>query len=202
MRKKDPRIDAYIAKSKDFAKPILEHFRDLVHKACPDVEETIKWGMPSYDYKGPLCMSPSFKEHCAIVFWKASLIKDPVLIENAKSGDAMGHLRKIRSLKELPKDKLLLSYIKEAVKLNIDGVKSPARSKKTKELPVPAYFQKALKRNKKSFETFDNFSVSKRNEYIAWITEAKTEETRVKRMTTAIDWLAEGKPRNWKYAKK
>jgi len=202
MGNKNPRIDAYIAKSKDFAKPILKHFRELVHKACPDVEETIKWGVPSYDYKGPYCMSPAFKEHCAIVFWKAQLMKDPILVANAKSEAAMGHLRKIKSLKDLPKDKVLISYLKEAAKLNKEGVKLPPRSKAKKELAVPEVFLKALKKNRKASETFKNFSLSKKKDYVDWITEAKTDKTRKKRIATSIAWLAEEKPRNWKYMRK
>lgn len=204
MGKKDPRVDAYIAKSQEFAKPILEHFRELVHKATPDVKETIKWGMPAFDYKGPLCMSPSFKQHCAIVFWKAPLMKDQTLMANAKSESAMGHLRKIKSLKDLPKDKVLISYLKEAAKLNADGVKLPAKSKskEKKELIVPMYFIKLLKKNKNAEKTFNGFSYSKKNEYVEWISEAKTEKTRNKRITTSLEWLAEGRSRNWKYLKR
>lgn len=203
MGKRDPRVDTYIAKSQEFAKPILEHFRELVHKACPDVEETIKWSFASFDYKGPLCSMASFKQHCAIGFWKAALMKDTKLIANAKSETAMGHLGRITSLKDLPKDKVLIAYLKEAAKLNADGVKLPAKpkSKEKKEIVVPDYFTKILKRNKKSLETFSNFSYSNKKEYVEWITEAKTEETRNKRIATAIEWLAEGKVRNWKYVK-
>lgn len=203
MGKKDPRVDAYIAKSQEFAKPILKHFRELVHKACPDVEETIKWSFASFNYKGPLCSMASFKQHCAIGFWKAVLMKDTKLIANAKSESAMGHLGRITSLKDLPKDKVLIAYLKEAAKLNADGVKLSAKpkSKEKKELVVPDYFTKIIKRNKKSLETFGNFSYSNKKEYVEWITEAKTEETRNKRIAAAIEWLAEGKVRNWKYVK-
>ncbi len=201
MGKKDPRIDAYIAKSQEFAKPILEHFRGLVHKACPDVEEKIKWGFASFDYKGPFCTMAAFKQHCAIGFWKAALMKDLKLIQNAKAETAMGHLGKITSLKDLPADKVLISYLKEAAKLNDDGIKLPVKSKpkEKKELVVPDYFLKLLKKNKAAFETFNNFSYSHKKEYVEWITEAKTDETRNKRMATSIEWLKEGKPRNWKY---
>ena len=204
MVKKDPRIDAYISKSQEFAKPILEHLRGLVHKACPEVEETIKWGFPHFDYKGIMCHMASFKQHCTFGFWKASLMKDKNLMANAKSESAMGHLGRITSLKDLPKDKVLISYIKEAKKLNDDGLSLPMESsaKEKKEIVVPEYFMKALKKNKASLKTFDNFSPSHRKEYIGWITEAKTDETRSKRIETAIEWLAEGKPRDWKYVKK
>ena len=202
MGNKDPRIDAYIAKSKDFAKPILKHFRELVHKACPEAEETIKWGVPSYEYNGPYCMSPAFKEHCAIVFWKARLMKDPALVANAKSEVSMGHLKKIASLKDLPKDKVLISYLKEAAKLNKEGAKLPPRLKVKKELVVPDSFLKALKKNRKASETFKNFSNSKKKDYVDWVTEAKIDETRKKRIATSVEWLAEGKSRNWKYMRK
>jgi uncharacterized protein YdeI (YjbR/CyaY-like superfamily) len=204
MGTKDKRVDAYIAKSADFAKPILTHLRELVHKACPDVEETMKWSFPHFDYKGMMCSMASFKQHCAFGFWKASLMKDKTLVENAKSETAMGHLGKITSLKVLPSDKVLLGYIKEAAKLNDDGVKLPQKPKSTekKELIVPDYFLKAVRKNKKAFQTFEAFSPSHKREYIDWITEAKTEETRTKRMKTAIEWMAVGKSRNWKYTKK
>lgn len=204
MGKRDPKIDAYISKSREFAKPILEHFRDLVHKACPEVEEKIKWGFACFDYKGPYCNMAAFKQHCAIGFWKAALMKDLKLMQNAKSESAMGHLGRITSLKDLPNDKTLLSYLKEAAKLNDDGVKLPTKPKSAekKELVVPDYFLKTLKKNKIAYETFNNFSFSNKKEYVDWITEAKTEETRNKRIATSTQWLEEGKPRNWKYMKR
>lgn len=207
MATKDKKIDAYIAKAADFAKPILSHIRELVHKACPDVEEKVKWGMPFFDYKGEmLCHIASFKQHAVMGFWKASLMKDPVLVENAKSETAMGHLGKITSLKEMPPDKKIMAWIKEAMELNDKGIKLPAKVKPTdkekKELTVPDYFTKALAKNKKAKQVFENFAYSHKKEYLAWITEAKTEETRNKRMETALEWMAEGKSRLWKYEKK
>jgi uncharacterized protein YdeI (YjbR/CyaY-like superfamily) len=200
----DPRVDAYIAKSQEFAKPILEHLRELVHKAVPDVEETIKWGFVSLDYKGPFCIMAAFKQHCSFGFWKASLMKDPALMSNAKSETAMGHMGRITSLKDLPSDKKLISYLKEAVKLNDDGIKLSKKkiSKEKKVLVVPNYFTKELKKNKKASETFNNFSYSHKKEYLEWITEAKTDETRNKRIAATLEWLAEGKSRNWKYMRK
>ncbi|PKL84365.1 MAG: hypothetical protein CVV24_00040 [Ignavibacteriae bacterium HGW-Ignavibacteriae-3] len=204
MGKKDPRVDTYIEKSQDFAKPILKHFRGLVHKACPDVEETIKWGFAWFDYKGTYCSMASFKQHCAIGFWKAALMKDPKLMANAKSESAMGHLGRITSLKDLPPDRVLISYLKEAAKLNDDGVKLPAKpkAKVKKELLVPEYFAKLLRKNTKAFQTFSGFSYSQKKKYVDWIAEAKTEATREKRISTSLEWLAEGKIRNWKYVKK
>jgi uncharacterized protein YdeI (YjbR/CyaY-like superfamily) len=205
MIKKEKAIDAYIARSADFAKPILLHIRELVHKACPDVEEKIKWGMPFFDYKGEmLCHMASFKQHAVMGFWKASLMKDPVLVENAKSETAMGHLGRITSLKDMPSDKKITAWIKEAMGLNDKGIKLPSKPKPAdkKELAVPDYFTKALAKNKKAKQVFENFAPSHRKEYLMWITEAKTEETRNKRMETALEWMAEGKSRLWKYEKK
>ncbi|MGZ3901385.1 MAG: YdeI/OmpD-associated family protein [Bacteroidia bacterium] len=204
MATKDKRIDAYIAKSADFAKPILKHFRDLVHKGCPEVEETMKWSFPHFDYKGSMmCSMASFKNHCAISFWKASLMSDSkALIQKAKSEEAMGHLGRITSLMDLPKDATLVKYIKEAKKLNDEGIKLAQKPKSViKEVGVPDYFMNAVKKNKKALKTFEGFSNSKKKEYVMWVTEAKTEETRMSRLKTSVEWISEGKARNWKYEK-
>ena len=167
------------------------------------VEENIKWGMPSFEYKGLMCGFAAFKQHCTFGFWKASLMKDPVLMLNAKSENAMGHLGRIASLKDLPSDKKIIGYIKEAMKLNEDGVKV-VKAKPIKESGsiIPADVLSSIKKNKKTFITFSAFSASNKKDYIDWITEAKTEVTKEKRLTQAIEWMAEGKPRNWKYMKK
>ena len=198
MGKRDNRIDAYIAKSAEFAKPVLTHIRDLVHAACPDVEETMKWSFPHFMYKGMLCSMASFKEHCAFGFWKASLIVENAAAENEKG---MGHFGRLTKVSDLPSKKVLTGYIKQAMKLNDEGVKNPAREKpkKPKELVVPDDLAKALKANKKAAATFESFSPSKKGEYVEWLTEAKTEATRSRRLETAIEWMAEGKSRNWKY---
>jgi uncharacterized protein YdeI (YjbR/CyaY-like superfamily) len=198
-------IDTYIAKSAGFAKPILEHLRELIHNTCSDVEEKIKWSMPFFDYKGEMmCHMASFKQHCAFGFWKGSIMKDPILRETAQSETAMGHLGRITSLKDLPSDKKIASWIKEAMTLNDNGIKLPQKTKPatTKETTTPDYFSKAIVKNKKAKQMFDAFSTGKKKEYIVWLTEAKTEDTRNKRMETAIEWIAEGKARNWKYEKK
>jgi uncharacterized protein YdeI (YjbR/CyaY-like superfamily) len=202
MGKRDKRIDAYILKSADFAIPILTHLRELVHIACPDVDEALKWSFPVFEHKGIMCNMAAFKQHCTFGFWKASLMKDKTLVKNAESESAMGHLGKIKSLKDLPSDKIIIAYIKEAAKLNEAGVKVIKKKPEKIELVTPPYFIKALKSNKAALKTFEGFSYSNRKEYIQWITEAKTEATRDKRIETALDWLAEGKIRNWKYVRK
>jgi uncharacterized protein YdeI (YjbR/CyaY-like superfamily) len=204
MGKKIKEIDAYINKAADFAKPILARIRDLVHAACPDVEEKMKWSFPHFDYKGEMmCSMAAFKQHAVMSFWKAALMKDPVLVENARSETSMGHLGRMGSIKDLPSDKKMISYIKEAMMLNDKGIKLPSKAKSTekKTIVVPDYFIKALKKNKTAWKTFDAFAYSHKKEYVEWITEAKTEETRNKRMTSAIEMIAEGKSKNWKYQK-
>lgn len=203
MAKKDSRVDKYISEAAEFAKPILIHLRDVIHKACPEVEEVIKWGFPNFSYKGNLCSMASFKNHCSFGFWKASLMKDPEKIFINSEGNGMGHLGKITSLKDLPKDKILIAYLKEAMALNEAGVKVvKEKPSERKELEVPDYFDKVLKKNKKAKEVFDAFSYSHKKEYVEWITEAKTEATRERRIETALEWLGEGKTRMWKYQKK
>jgi uncharacterized protein YdeI (YjbR/CyaY-like superfamily) len=198
MATKDPRIDAYIAKSADFAKPILKHLRKVVHAGCPEVVETIKWSRPHFDFKGVMCGMAAFKEHCAFGFWNADLILDPR--KNVEKG-ALGSFGCIRWLNDLPSERTLIDYVKKAAALNEAGVKATWRTerKKRKPLPMPADFTAALKKNAKARKTFENFSPSHRREYIEWITEAKREETRKERLVKSIKWLAEGKARNWKY---
>jgi uncharacterized protein YdeI (YjbR/CyaY-like superfamily) len=178
----------------------------LIHKACPGVHETIKWGFPSFDYKGPFVSVASFKEHAVFGFWKAKLLNDPneYLSERSnEGGEAMGHFGRITKLSDLPPDKALIDFIKQAKKLNDDGVKLPSKPKKEQSpLKIPPYFTAALKKNKMALATFENFSYSNKKEYVMWITEAKTETTRGQRLALAVEWMAEGKIRNWKYLKK
>ena len=205
MTTTDPRIDAYIQGSDDFARPILEHLRKLIHKACPDVVETIKWSRPFFEYEGGmLCHISAFKQHCAVGFWNAPLLKDPAGVLHIKDKNAMGHFDRITSLKDLPADKILIALIREAAALNEQGVKKPAPVKKPLKaaLPVPPALTSALKKNKKAADVFAGFPPSHRREYIEWITEAKTDETRDRRIATTLEWLTEGKSRNWKYEKK
>ena len=201
MAKKDSRVDACIAKSAPFAQPILKHIRKLVHAGCPEVEETIKWQFPTFMYKGMLCGMAAFKNHCTFGFWKHELIfgKEKLAANGEERG--MGQFGRITSLSDLPKDAVLLGYIKEAVRLNDEGIKAPSRAKPKKKAPlvVPDYFMKELKKNKKALAVFEGFSYSHKKEYTEWIAEAKAEDTRKRRLETAIQWMTEGKARNWKY---
>ena len=201
MATRDPRIDAYIAKSAGFAKPILSHLRELVHDACPDVEETIKWGVPHFAHHGLLCSMASFKAHCAFGFWKGTLVFE----DAAKSTEAMGQFGSITSLSDLPSDRKIKSYVKRAAALNESGVKvarPPKDPKRRAELDaVPDDLAAALRRNTRARKTFEAFSPSNRRDYVEWIIDAKREVTRASRLATTIEWLEEGKPRNWKYVR-
>ena len=196
MGKRDPRVDAYIAKSADFARPILDHVRDVIHQAIPDVEEDIKWGAPFFNYKGVIAGIAAFKQHCAINLWKASLILGD------EASDSAGQFGRITRLSDLPPDNTLKGYFREAARLNEGGVKQVREKKKPQKLVVPVELQRALKTNKKAATVFEKFPPSHKREYAQWISEAKGEDTRARRVATAIEWIAEGKGRNWKYEKR
>jgi uncharacterized protein YdeI (YjbR/CyaY-like superfamily) len=197
-------VDAYIAKSAPFAQPILQHLRALVHKACPDAAEKMKWSFPHFDYKGEMmCSMAAFKQHAVFGFWKAALMADPVLLQTAQSEVAMGHLGRITCLKDLPPDKKITGWIKEAMLLNDQGIKLPAKPKKAAApIKIPANFLKALACNKTAKLVFEKFTNAQKKEYVQWITDAKTEATAQKRMAQALEWIALGKTRNWKYQTK
>lgn len=203
MKNTDARIDAYIAKSAPFARPVLSHLRALLHEACPGVEETMKWSMPSFLHEGRiLCGMAAFKEHCTFGFWHKGMVE--VLGKDGAKGDsAMGSFGRITAIADLPKEKVLLRYIRQAVRLGSSG--EPARPKPEREtaalVAVPPDLAKALKQNAAARSTFRSLSPSHRKEYVEWITEAKRDETRRRRLATTLEWLAEGKSRNWKYEK-
>ena len=196
MGTKDPRVDEYIANAAPFAQPILVKLRAIVHEACPDVEETIKWRMPSFQYKGMLCGMAAFKQHCSFGFWKHSQV-----FEDGRARDGMGSFGCMKKPADLPPKKELVAWIKKAMALNESPVKSPRVPKHPEKPPpeMPDDLAAALKRHKAARATFEKFPPSHRREYIEWIVEAKREETRAKRLATTLEWLAEGKSRNWKY---
>lgn len=193
-------VDAYIKKAPEFARPILERIRDGFHAGCPELEEKIKWGHASFEYKGMLGGMAAFKQHVTFGFWKSRLMDDfDKLFQRGAKSSAMG--ARVESLAGLPPKKVLVAYVREAKRLNDEGVKEPlrARPKRTTEVEVPAVLTAALKKNAKARATFEGFSPSHKREYVEWITEAKRDETREKRLKTTIEWLEKGKQRNWQY---
>lgn len=201
--KRESIIDRYILNAAPFAQPVLNHLRELVHLACPGAEEKIKWGFPHFDYKGMMVSMAAFKQHCAFTFYKGDLMNDPHGVLDKERSESMGQLGKLTQLEDLPSDEIMIALIREAMRLNDEGIKMPPRGKPEgpKELEVPDWFMEALKTNAKALETFERFSYSMKKEYVQWVMEARREETRQSRMQTAIEWMAEGKQRNWKYGK-
>ncbi len=201
MKNSNPKIDDYIANAQIFSQPILIQLRNWIHQVCPEVEETIKWGFPHFIYgDGILCSMAAFKQHCVFTFWKAAIMSDPQQLFTKIGITSMGHLGKIKSLADLPAKEILLEYLQEALRLNQEGVKLPTRkTTRNQELNVPEYLMVALQENVRALKVFNNFSYTNKKEYIDWLTEAKTEATRQKRLGQAIDWIAAGKTRNWRY---
>jgi len=201
MGQHDARIDAYIDKSADFAKPILIHIREVVHRASPLINETVKWGMPFFDYKGPVCMMAAFKQHLGFGFWKASRLNDPQgLLQGSDEEAAAGSFGRIVTLDDLPSDEALIDFVQQMIRINESGIKEPKKAAAPKaELPVPADFDSLLRGNLAAMDNFEKFSPSKKREYLEWFAEAKSEDTRQKRIDQALEWIAEGKSRNWKY---
>jgi len=200
---KNPAVDAYIAKSAAFARPVLRHLRALMHKAHPQIGEAMKWGVPHFEHQGIVAGMAAFKAHAAFGFWSSRLLKEKLGKDAAKvfpkSGDAAMFGRKIRPLADLPPDAVLIRAIKAAIALNEAGVRPKRALKKKPPVKPPAYFLAALRKNAKAKSTFEKFTPSQQREYVDWLTGAKQEATRERRLATTLEWLAEGKQRNWKY---
>ena len=200
--KKDPRIDAYIAKAAPFAQPILKHLRKVVHAGCPGVVETMKWSMPHFEHKGIMCGMAAFQHHCTFGFWKGALIFGDDKIAEEK---AMGQFGRITKISDLPSDEVMIGYVRRAVELNDSAIPSPTRrepAQKRPELAMPDDFAAALEKNAAAKKTFVSFPPGKQREYLEWVTETKRPATRAARLASSMEWLAEGKPRMWKYLEK
>ncbi len=203
----NPQFDEYQDAASDFAKPIMAHLRKLVHKTCPEVVEEIKWGLPHFDYKGEmLCIFATYKNHCSFSFWKASLMSDARLASNPELKAAKRFMGKLTSLSDLPSDGELIAFIQEAMALNDKGVKLAPRPDtkppKTAEIAIPDAFAEQLLSHAQANAVFLSKSPSFRKEYVVWIADAKTDQTRQKRINESLEWIAQGKGRFWKYEKK
>ncbi len=200
MGARDPRVDAYIKDAAPFARPILSHLRTVVHAACPEVQEAIKWGMPMFVHRGNLCFMAAFKQHAGFGFWKGSKVVES---RDDQSGSAMGQFGRLTKVSQLPPRRVLTAYVRKAASLNASGGKAaPKPAKKPKPAPrAPAELRAALSRNAKARTTWEAFGPGHRRAYVEWIAEAKRPETRARRIATTVEWLAAGKPHNWKYAR-
>lgn len=203
MEKYNTKVDEYIELSPDFAKPVLHYLRETIHEVCPDAEEAIKWKFPTFMYKGKiLCSITAFKQYCSLGFWLHQEMKTIKELETNAEKSNMFSLGKITRMEDLPSKILLKKAIKEAMELTDMGVTMKKAAPSKTEIEVPDYFQAALNTNQKALQVFEKASPSFRKEYINWITDAKTETTRHKRMEQALEWISEGKGRNWKYERK
>ena len=196
MGTRDKRIDAYIDRSADFAQPILKRLRELVHESCPEVVETLKWSSPSFEYKGILCGMAAFKQHAVFGFWKHDL----VVAEDPKAKEAMGSFGRITKVSELPPKATFAKYMKTAMRLNDEGVKVERKKTRPKE-PVRMHpeLKAAMGKSAKARATFDSFPPGQRREYLEWVADAKADDTRARRIKQAVEWMSQGKRRNWKY---
>jgi uncharacterized protein YdeI (YjbR/CyaY-like superfamily) len=193
--KTDPRIDAYIERQADFARPILEHLRGVIHEACPDCDETLKWSMPSFMYQGKILAGmAAFKAHATFGYWNDSMLQ-----QEEKNRSAMGQFGRLTSLDDLPSRDSLVELTRKSMKLVDDGVKPPRNQSAKAPLTVPQDLRAAIDAVAAAKATFDGFPPSCQREYVEWVTEAKRDETRAKRLVQTVEWLAEGKRRNWKY---
>lgn len=198
MPARDPRIDAYIANAAPFAQPILTRVRELVHEACPGVEESMKWSMPTFVHAGGILAGmAAFKQHASFGYWKHA----QVLGDDAPR-DGMGSYGRLASVRDLPPKRQVLGDIRKAMQLNEAGAKTPtarktARAKAPAEIPDD--MAAALGRNRAAKAAFDAFPPGAQRDYVDWIVEAKRPDTRLKRLAQAIEWIAEGKRRHWKY---
>ena len=202
----NPRVDAYIAKAQPFAQPILDHLRRLVHRGCPAVEETVKWSRPFFEYRGVILFNmAAFKAHCSFGFWGreiGAILRDAGAVRDG----AMGTLGRITARDGLPPEKVLLGWIRQAAAFVDSGEHTSVMAARNHVVKAPRHapdappeFVAALRKNKKASAVFTAFSPSCKREYIDWIVEAKRDETRQKRIAQAVEWIAEGKQRNWKY---
>ena len=198
MKNLTPQVDAYIERAAEFAKPILRKVRAAFHKGCPELKEVFKWGVPFFEHHGALGMMAAFKGHVSWGLWRHKEIPDTRKIFKK---EGMGGGGKITDVGELPDQKFLVEYIQEAARLNEAGPRKKAPSKPKPPVKVPPDFTRALKAAPKALATFQAFTPAQRRDYVNWITGAKQEETRRRRLATSIEWLEEGKRHNWKYEK-
>ena len=195
MASRDPRVDAYIARSGAFARPILEQIREAAHSALPGMQEDIKWGAPAFVQDGIVAIMASFKQHCALNFWRGK-----ELLGDARTSEAMGQFGALKVPEDLPARRELVRLFKAAARLNASGAPSPARRTAKPPPALPEDLAAALSSNAAARTHWQAFTPGKQREYVDWLLEAKRAETRQKRLATAVEWIAEGKSRHWKYA--
>lgn len=203
IKNADPKVTQYIENSEEFARPILNHLRELIHENCPDVVESIKWAIPHFDYKNDfMCVLASAKNHCSLTFIKSEFMTEPRFGGGKTVKPGQRFMSRITSMSELPSDEELAGFVKQAMDLNDRGVKLDKTAKaapSSEPLETPEYFLEALSRNPVAQQVFENQSTSFRKNYIVWLETAKTDATRQRRIDESLEWIAEGKGKFWKY---
>lgn len=194
MSARDPRIDAFIAKAQPFARPILTHLREVMHRACPGIAESIKWGRPAFLNEGRiLAVLGAFKAHASLTLWKMGEAA-------GREEEGMGQFGKLTSLADLPEDAELIRIIQAAASVCAEAKPRPKKAPRP-DLPVPEELAAALAASPEAQAVWEGFAPSHRREYSEWVGEAKRPETRAQRVAQSVAWIAEGKQRNWKYQK-
>ena len=197
-----PEIDSYIENAPEYAVPILEEIRSIFHEADDRMEEAVKWNAPHFVLEGIVGSMAAFRNHVRLIFWHGQLMEDPEnLLSPVGSKTDMGSMD-VKTIDDLPSRGTLVQYVREAVTLNVEGVSTRRERSAAAPPELPEDLQQALEGSPEALASYDGFSPSEQREYTEWITEAKREETRTRRVATAVEWMAEGKPRNWKYMDK
>jgi hypothetical protein len=200
-------VTAYAAAMPAYAQPIFAHLRALIHTTCPDTDEAIKWSIPHFERDGDyLCIFAASPGHASFTFYKQQLMSDPRLRDNLNLPAIKRFMGRLTSLSDLPDDATLAAMLQEAADLNARGVRLPDRAPKTPpviDMPsaVATAVATALAANPAAQAVWDAKSAAWRKDYLVWITAAKTDPTRDARIAEALDWIADGKARFWKYQK-
>ena len=188
---KSENVTTYIENAASFAQPILSKIREIVHQACPEIEENLKWSFPHFNYRGKIiCSMAAFKQHCAFTFWLAAQLKDQdKILQRGESQKSMGHLGKLQSPDQIPDQNILINYIHEAINLSQAESRVVRKLTDRTEIKIPVELEAALKKNKEVYRKFDQLPYSHRREYVNYITEAKKADTRERRITKTIEKL-------------
>jgi len=190
-------IDEAFSKFTGFQKEYCNHLRKLIHKAMPDVKEDWKWG-PNFNVNGMVCGVWGFKDHVKLVFFKGSAMKDTYKLFNQGKENEGNRSINFSSADKID-DKKIIEYLKEAAEINRKGIKLV---KKEIKVVMPAILVKALNKDKASKTYFESLAPSHRRDYADYISQAKQEETQLRRLDKVMEMLTDKRTLNDKYMKK
>ncbi|MCB0792148.1 MAG: DUF1801 domain-containing protein [Flavobacteriales bacterium] len=196
------RINSHIAEQDEWKRRLMVRLRQLIHQVDPGIEETWRWNGPHFDRNGIMLGMSAHKTCVSIWFHKGALLKDPRrLFEPLEKDEAKG--MRVYKLKESDAidEKAFTELVKQAVKLNEDGVKLSEAKPARKTLVVPPELESVLKKDQHAMTNWEGFSYSKKKDYIEWVTDAKREETRKRRIAQAFQLIRDGLALNERYEK-